>query len=278
MASFKLYYFLLLLIPAFIEGCFCRTTKKISTALIKKDTIGTAAINVDSDKEKFLKIQAQIDSVKTNTLQYKTLKAKAKIEYADTKKGYPELNAYINIIHKEKIWLRVAVPGIDLEVVRALITPDSIILLDNQENTAYKRSFNYLQEATNLPFDFNTIENLLVGNCIALPDSIVGYKYQPNELNIISYSKFFKEVLTIDTILHKATFSKLEDIDPLKSRTCQITYGQYETTEGRLVSMLRDIIVSEKNTSSLKMQLKNISFDVENLNFSIKIPKKYKIK
>jgi hypothetical protein len=278
MKSFKIYYLFLLLTPSFIEGCFCRTTKKIGTALIKKDTTSTSAINENTDKESFVKLLSQIDSVKTNEVQFKTLKIKAKIEYADTKDGYPELNGYINIKHKEKIWIRIALPGIDYEVVRALITPDSIIVLENKSNTAYMRSFSYLQEVTNLPFNFNTIENLLVGNAIVIPDSIIGYKYQNNELNTVSYSKYFKELLTIDTTIHKVTFSKLEDVDPLKSRTCQVTYGQYEKVGDRLVTMLRDIIVSEKNTSSLKMQIKNISFDNDDLNFSIKIPKKYKIK
>ncbi len=278
MKLFKIYYLFLLLIPSFIEGCFCRTTKKISTALIKKDTTSTSAISENTDKTNFTKLVHQIELVKANELQFNTVKIKAKIEYADTKDGYPELNGYINIKHKEKIWIRIALPGVDYEVVRALITPDSIIVLENKSNTAYMRSFSYLQETTNLPFDFNTIENLLVGNSIVIPDSIIGYKYQNNELNIVSYSTHFKELLTIDTTLHKATFSKLEDIDPLKSRTCQITYNQYEKIGDRLVAMLRDIVVSEKNTSNLKMQIKNISFDIDDLNFSIKIPKKYKIK
>lgn len=274
----KYYYILIFLLPALIEGCFCRTTKKISAALVKKDTAQGAIISSNTSNDTLVAINKQVNLLSENKLVYKTLKAKAKVTYADTKKGYPELNAYINIKHNEKIWVRVAVPGIDLEIIKALITPDSIIAFENKGNILYKRTFSYLQEATNLPFDFETIENLLAGNTVSLPDSINAFKYQGTQLSILSISKFFKEMLTIDTSNHKMVYAKLDDRDPLKNRTCQIAYSSYENIDGKLISMTRDIVVSEKNTSNINIMIKDVSFDREDLNFSIKLPKRYKIK
>ena len=265
-------------VPIFLEGCFCKTTRKISGALIKKDTTQVKAVNENTNIDSLLAIKNQIKQLKAHAITYKTLKAKAKVEYANTNEGVPDLNAYINIKHNHKIWIRIALPGTDFELYRVLITKDSVILLDNRKNTVFFRSFAYLQETTNLPFDFETIENLLAGNPISVPDSIIGFKYQNKELNVVGLTNYFKQRLTIDTSNNTMLNAKLDDRDPLKNRTCQITYSQYQQSENRLISMFRTIIVADKKTSQIKLTFKDIYFDKEDLNFNIKIPKKYKIK
>jgi outer membrane lipoprotein-sorting protein len=265
-------------LPIFMEGCFCKTTKKISAALIKKDTVQVKAITTNTNIDSLNAIKMHVAQLKSNMLSYKTLKAKAKVEYATSKEGYPVLNAYINIKHNDRIWVRIALPGTDLELYKILITKDSVTLLDNRANTAYKRSFSYLQEVSNLPFDFTAIENLLAGNPIAIPDSIIGFKYTDKALSVYSVSPNFKERIDIDTTQKIMLNAKLDDVDLLKSRTCQITYSGHETVENKLISLIREVIVADKQTSSIKLQFKDVYFDREDLNFNIRIPKKYKLK
>ncbi len=53
---------------------------------------------------------------------------------------------------------------LNIEVYRVLIMKDSVILLNKQQKEVQFRSLDYLQEVIQIPFDYKTIEDLLIGN------------------------------------------------------------------------------------------------------------------
>jgi hypothetical protein len=97
-------------------------------------------------------------------LNYSTLAVKAK---ADLKLNgnSNDVSMTIRIRSGEAIWVSVtAIAG--LEVARALITPDSIKVLNKLESTYTKKPFSYIYEFANEQINYATLETIIVGNPI----------------------------------------------------------------------------------------------------------------
>jgi hypothetical protein len=70
--------------------------------------------------------------------------------------------------------------------------------------------------------------------------------------------------------------SKLDDVDPIRARTADITYGDYEMWNGKPFSTYRRITLAEKSKLDIVMKFKQFEFNVP-LNFPFGIPKNYKL-
>lgn len=70
------------------------------------------------------------------------------------------------IKNNEVIWVSVtALAG--LEVARALITPDSVKILNRIDNVYIKKPFSYIYEFTNEQINFRTLQSILIGNTVS---------------------------------------------------------------------------------------------------------------
>ncbi|MDF2431569.1 MAG: hypothetical protein JWP44_1200 [Mucilaginibacter sp.] len=71
----------------------------------------------------------------------------------------------IRIKRDQKIWVSItAIAGI--EVARALITPDSIMLINRLQSLYVKQPFSYINKFAGNEVNYKTLESLLVGNAI----------------------------------------------------------------------------------------------------------------
>ena len=65
----------------------------------------------------------------------------------------------------EKIWVSVtAIAGI--EVARAVITPDSLLVINRLQSLYLKKPFSYINKFAGNQVNYKTIESLLIGNAI----------------------------------------------------------------------------------------------------------------
>jgi len=97
-------------------------------------------------------------------LNYSTLAVKAKADL-NLNGNTNDVTMNIRIRSGEAIWVSVtAIAG--LEVARALITPDSIKVLNKLESTYTKKPFSYIYEFANEQIKFNTLEAIIAGNPI----------------------------------------------------------------------------------------------------------------
>jgi len=98
---------------------------------------------------------------KFNTL---ALKAKANL---DIDGNANDVGMNIRIKNNETIWVIVTAVGGMVEVARALITPDSIKIIDKMKNQYIKKPFSYIYSFTNKQINFNTVQSVLTGNAIS---------------------------------------------------------------------------------------------------------------
>src|SRR5690349_21770366 len=95
------------------------------------------------------------------------------------------------------------------------------------------RTTSYLQEVSQLPFDFTALQDMIVGNPVFVEDNVVSYKTNGNnEMLVLMVGKLFKHLLTLDNTDFKVLHSKLDDVDASRNRTCAISFSDYETNAG----------------------------------------------
>jgi hypothetical protein len=252
----------------------CKPTKKIQTAIsTRKDTVGVVV--VDHAKEDSIQfIRRVYDGILTNHINYKTFSAKLNVDYIDADDKKYNVNANLRIFKDSTIWISVnAFFGI--EALRALITKDSIKILDKQNKLYTPRSIEYLQEVSSLPVDLHSLQDLLIGNAIFLDSNIVSYSKSGNAVSLLSIGKIFKNLVTLNESDRLIQRSKLDDVDELRNRTGDLTYADYENKRGVNFSTVRKISFAEKKKLDIRLEFKQYNFN-EELTFPFSIPKNYK--
>ncbi len=256
----------------------CRSTKKITSAINKKDTslkITDTATTEDLHADSMRYIRQLYNHIESNIIDCRTFSSKLKVHYEGSDGKDYEFNAFIRLQKDKVIWISInALLGI--EAFRAIITPDSVKVLNKMDKVYQLRSVGYLQEMSHLPFDFKTLQSVVLGNPVYLDSNIVYYRKDIQGISILSIGAIFRNYLTLNNDL-TLKHSILDDVDQMQARSCDISYGDFEKVDTVLFSTYRKIVISEKGRLDVEMNFKNIRFN-ENLDFPFSVPKNYKRK
>lgn len=253
----------------------CRTAKKINTAIAPKDS---AAKNIaQSVNDSIMFVNAVKGNMQHNFIDVRTFSAKIKVEIEDAQGKQPDVTAVVRMIKDSAMWVSLTASFLNIEVYRALITKDSVILMNKQKKEVQYRSLEYLQDVTSIPFDFGTLQNLLLGNPIFFDSTNVSFRKSENFIMASSVTAEFKNLLTLSLDRCLLTHSKLDDADIYRNRTADITYDKYDRVDGRWFSTSREVLVSEKNKLDIRMEFKQVEFN-KDLSVSFNIPRNYKRK
>lgn len=107
----------------------------------------------------------KLKSINESDMVFNTLAVKSKAVLSINDKSN-DVNMNFRIKNNEVIWVSVtALAG--LEVARALITPDSVKILNRLDNVYIKKPFSYIYEFTNEQINFRTLQSILIGNTIS---------------------------------------------------------------------------------------------------------------
>ena len=255
----------------------CRPAKKIQKVVTIENKDTTVKSNVPAPVVDSAAAKADIFArVNSNKIDFKYFAGKIKVDYTDQKGKNVSPTVFVRIKKDSVIWL--SVTGLlGVEGFRLLVKPDTVIIMDKLDKKVMYKSVSYLQEVIKLPVDFGTLQDLLIGNAVFFPPNIVSYSAKENTLLALSVGDFFKHLITIDTSDNRILHSKLDDVQELRNRTCNIMMGDYNKVQGRLFSNTREITVTEKTQVQIKLDYKQASFD-EPQSFPFNIPKNYTVK
>ena len=155
------------------------------------------------------------------------------------------------------------------------VSRDSVVLVNKVDKWIEKRTISYLQDAVQIPFDFYTLQDLIIGNPIFLDSNVVSYKSLPNQLLVLLNGNIFKHLISLDNNDYRVLHSKLDDMDVLRNRTCDITYSDYMASNDYHFALTRKISVAEKSKLDINLEFKDFSFN-EPLKYNFLLPKNYK--
>ncbi|HYF33344.1 MAG TPA: DUF4292 domain-containing protein [Chitinophagaceae bacterium] len=251
----------------------CRSTKKIQTAISKKDTVQLVRVeNARFDSLGF--IRDAYSGVVRNRIDFNTFSAKIKVDYRGGDGKSYDFNAFLRMRKDSVIWVSINA-ALGIEAFRVVITPDSVKVLNKLDKIAQLRSVNYLQEVTQLPFDFYALQDLIIGNPLYLDSNIVSFKRDEEYLSLMSMGKQFKHYITVGANDYLINSSKLDDAEMGRSRTAVLSYGDYETKDNIKFATKRKISVAEQSKLDISLEFKQFNFN-ENLNYPFSVPKNYR--
>lgn len=107
---------------------------------------------------------SKLDAIKSSQLNFNTFSGKAKTKL-DINGSTNDVTLNIRIQKGQKIWVSVtAIAGI--EVARALITPDSLLVINKLQGLYLRKPFEYIYSYASRQINYDSLEALLVGNVI----------------------------------------------------------------------------------------------------------------
>ncbi len=264
----KNFGWIILLFAGFVTGC--RSTKQISQVIAPRDT--AVASDISSDSVFLLK--NTLKDINKNYIEFNTFSAKIKVDAEDNNVKQPDITAVVRMVKDSAIWVSLSATFLNIEVYRVLITKDQVILMNKQDKEVQYRTLDYLQEVTNIPFDFKTLQDILIGNPVYYSDNATAFR-KFNDVYLLTFvGEFFKHLLTVSADSKVILHSKLDDVEVARSRTASITYGEYESIEGRMFSTNRHISITEKKKLDVKLKYKQVEFNKE-LSVALTVPKNY---
>jgi hypothetical protein len=269
MKKYLLYTIVLL---SMIAGCRpAKKVQRIEQSISKKDTAATVIVTPAIDS--FAIVRNIVDSLHNQRIDFSTFSAKMKVEY-EGKESADQATAYVRIKRDSIIWMSLT-GALGIEGYRLLINKDSFMLMNKLQKTVQYRSITYLQEITQVPFDFNSLQDLIIGNPVFIDSNVVSYKNTNHELLILMVGNIFKNLLTIENKNYLVRHSKLDDVNPIRNRTCDLTYDNYENNGNFSFSTNRRISIAEKSKLDINVEFKQYSFNKPQ-DYPFNIPKNYK--
>lgn len=252
----------------------CRPARKITEVVARKDSLSQPVDTSAQDSVR--RVRASYERISSNRIEYSTFSSKIRVDYRDSKGRVIDFNVFVRMRKDSVIWASI-IGALGVEGFRVMIRPDSVVILDKLEKTVQHMSVAGLQELTQLPFDFRTLQELLVGNPVYMDGDLKAYREEPGVVSMSLFGGFFKHLLTFTRSDMLLQSSKLDDIDPVRSRTAKLVYEDYQPNGRWMFSGRRQLTLAEKSRIDVLMEFRQVEFDLP-LSYPFSIPRNYKLK
>jgi len=216
-----------------------------------------------------LTIETLDEKITTDSFRFNTLIAKTKISFSTSAETR---NASANIEMQKDQFIGVSLRLLGIEGIKIYITPDSIHILDRINQKYYARDFGYLEQLFSVSADFNTLQNLIVGDVIYY----TGTKYPLAADTCTCYTLLAQQGAVKNTIQLFPTFDVMRMFveDAQNKRTMLLTYEDYRKVDKQNFSFLRTILIDAVEKYAVDMAFTDITLN-EPLSFTFSVNPKY---
>ncbi|UKT63225.1 DUF4292 domain-containing protein [Pedobacter mucosus] len=205
-------------------------------------------------------------------LKFNTLALKAKATL-DIDGNANDVTMNFRIKDKETIWVSITAAGGIVEVARALITPDSIKILNKLKSEYLKKPFSYIYNFTNKQVNFNTLQAILTGNAAADFLTAQSEIKQNNGVWLVTGNKENLAYRLLFNTLLKVNETNLNDAK--NGQALKVTYTDYQKlNEFLFPSAIQINTLSGTKKININLQFTKIDGNVA-LDFPFSVPKRY---
>ena len=216
-----------------------------------------------------------IDAIKAQQLNFNTFSAKANANL-DIDGDNNDVTLNIRIARDKKIWVSVVKTILlDIELARALITPDSILLINKLQHLYTKKPFSFIYTYGGKQFNYKTLESLLIGN--ALPEILndKSTNLQTNNDNT-TLSGSLQNVIYKLLLGPGKRVTQLNLSNPAEAQTLQVANKEFTQSGNKIVPSQIDIQSAIKSKKiQVNLQYTRVDFD-QQLEYPFSIPESYK--
>lgn len=244
---------------------------------------------------KSLTVEELYDSLTINDGKYDTFVGKFSASYS-TENTSHSFKGQLRIVRDSVIWISIS-PGLGVELLRAVLRPDSVFFMNRIHKQYYKGSYSVVKKAVNVDFNFTALQSVLLNEFFLYPFNIQDTVAFLNNMDINRHQKSIKlqshkekelkkelkknpnsDLIYLQYILDAAS-KKMSGIDLREykfSRALKLSYTEYDTSKTYL--MPDNIIMNFKEAETF------VNFDLHytkkqfnrNVNIPFTIPEKYK--
>lgn len=251
------------LLGAVIFVSACKPKKEIVVAPPTKTETKT-----DNSKAEALTL-LNSKQLKFNTL---SLKAKATLDIAG---DVNDVTMNFRMKDKEAIWVSITALGGAYEPARALITPDSIKIMNRAKSEYLKKPFSYIYNFTNKQVNFNTLQAILTGNAMGEFLTAESDVKQENGVWVVSGSKSELDYKLLFNTLFKVSETNLNDAK--NGQALKVTYTDYQKlNESLFPSALQIKTLSKAKRINIDLQFVKIDGNVP-VDFPFNVPKRFTV-
>lgn len=251
------------IIAAIVFISSCKPKKEI---VVAPPPTAPTETKVDNSKAETLTL-LNSKQLKFNTL---SLKAKASLDIAGNSN---DVTMNFRMRDKEVIWVSITALGGAYEPARALITPDSIKIMNRQKSQLIAKPFSYIYNFTNRQVNFNTLQAILTGNAMGEFLTSQSNVKQENGTWVVFGSKQDLDYRLLFNTLLKVAETNLNDAK--SGQALKVTYTDYQKlNEFLFPSALQINTLSGTKKINIDLQYVKIDGNVP-LEFPFKVPKSY---
>jgi len=215
--------------------------------------------------------QKGVHHMEWTPLAFNYLVIKSKVNFK-SKGNSTNLTANIRIKKDSLIWLSIT-PGMGIEVVRAIVTTDSIKVINRLDNKYDAYSISYIKETLGIEMDYTTLQNLIVGD-VLLPFSGTDKVITTDDTWQVKQLHNGLDVVTlISRIQKKVTQSEAKSEDKKYLLTI---YKDFILTDSVLFHQEQSLLVKNgTDTSFIEASHQKIEFPKKSVAFPFNVPKRF---
>ncbi|HEY0272585.1 MAG TPA: DUF4292 domain-containing protein, partial [Chitinophaga sp.] len=134
-------------------GSACRHSRHIARPVFVSDTTahaGATDTTRAANSEAELYKQRMLARIKSHYIHFNTFSAKLKLDYDDDQGKSMNLTANIRIRKDSAVWISISAPIVG-EVARALVTPDSLKVINKFDKKLLLRKISDARDILNIP-------------------------------------------------------------------------------------------------------------------------------
>jgi hypothetical protein len=225
--------------------------------------------------------------LKDNEMKFDWLSAKFSASYIEDKKKI-SFRGQIRIKRDSLIWVSIS-PALGIEMVRLIITNDSLMFIDRINSTYLVSDFNYINRFINSTLDFDMLQAFLIGNDFTFFEngkfraSIDAMEYRLNTAGRAKLKKYLKnneEALSIpiqniwlNSENFKITKVMIKEIKD-EGRKLDAFYSDFKIIDNQLFPHHIDFKISAESKIDIGIDYSKIIVN-KPLKFPFSIPEKY---
>lgn len=274
-----------LAVTAFLMLGGCHSTRKVAQSPEVHNSPGPVVVGIGRSYRQSLR--GYLD---TPSIRYESFSGRAHLNVHTPESSQNGITVFIRMRRDSAIWISVR-PVLGIELVRVLITPDSVKMINFFKKTLTLRSADSLAEMLDIPCDFATLERLVIGNPAVACDSFghldvdtsgvcsfycrqgalkSTYRLQATAVpgpSSVRTTENNRGPVTFITHPHSVrNFRMLEnDLEVADStgrpRSARMTFADYDSVAHRAFSMRRSVLMQTGNETTAELRFTRVAFD-----------------
>ncbi len=214
-------------------------------------------------------------------LDFEYLTTRSKLSVAGKLQNIDNASVSIRIKKDSVIWLSVTTLG--LEVVRGLITPEKVQILDKFHKVHLSTTYSALTGKLGFPIDFQRLQSILLGSLPLVPagPTVLAHT-EPQGLRLYQEQPPLRIESLIDTSQKKLT--QVEAVDQQTDNRLTLFYSDFQALQSYLFPFAVQIHLSvhpklapeKTEKSSIQLIHNRVEISTEAVTFPFSIPNNYK--